>query len=1482
MAETRPYVINANVIKLLNSAPVPNMRPSLGSFVQRKTIDIGCYPFPFMVNSENVPLDGRTIIVNGESTRLPIRPVPYWCSENTYARYYGDPTYNNGIISWAGKIGYLKSKIAGNDIKGLSAFEYDSVMGVSFPSVRYNTAFIGMNNTVSQEWIDVRNAAFAPGGFEDVLFSQGSTLAIAENILFKIWSGVTFEVRDATDPNGGVTYGFLPMEQFINKGGTYSGFFARYNYGCLEEIFNSDRFATIGLSPNDFWDGQGVSYGVSGGMTGELFLLNAVTAGNNSGSLYIETAGASIDFPYSVLLAGGGGGKTLSGRQLALNLYGLGNDSPFIGSGDPNGGFVETMAMLLGTNQKITTLISGQTASLRALDFNNPCSASFVYRNDTELGRWGYDVLPIGLGGDVYTPGPPPEIGCNVPTFVRYLQGATAQAHGNIHPMAWMFWKGIPNDAGNVGSYSEGFIHDFVGLDDALDPIYNKLEGIHDHLCYEIQDNTETVISRVYYPLRPITKAYYDTNIAPLYNVNLDSGPLAQAFGVTLSTKYDTAFPDVFKGEGSVNIVDGAISLRNLDAVAAGITIDFGEVTSLNGITGIMFPYLIPLASFAMNGIGSGKGDLVINGEFSRFDGSWTKDKFNIPNDPSTPLMELYPYYADGVSSGVNTNSINDPYSIELNQDPNFKLFSWNALTRISPRDFTNPSSIIRASFKVSGASDRLGKVEYKNGNVLTFDGTDVDVDALHYPPNSLPASAFEGLTFNLNGANTPLECASFINVIRYANITAPNEEFIPGAFGLTAERRLISQVDLGANRLSFIAFDPLQSTDVVPNEAKIFDRTGNAITVANRSDDFFATNTTGQHPNFFFSTPADDQTLGVFNASYYLTAQEYFDKYVSANTQVNWWENINMHGLCDEVVFDYPEINTNNSITRYISSNLLNPNSMGWNNSTNTPIGFRGTEYNSNDTEGAGGFIIGGVKQALLDGLHPAFVYRIFTTDVLKNLGSEEENSCIQTWRSLNGTPCDQIPSVKTDLTENGAVYNSYFQFPQDPHSGCGNVGNVFPSSEFEAQKGKDFFGQCMLAVSSSGPGGGAPVYAYDDYYHSPIPNTDPNANPYFKYQNIACDAANGISDPPIDASLTAFGTEFATAINTVEGNSVDLTDTLAVRDTLFAFPGNTASLDGTNNSVGPIRVANWLQGKLKSIFDYWNDHRTDQQIAGFLTTIYGTRFPAYQATFANAFRYRLFAIKPKCVGEWTPDCSALGETVQNTNSYRSSAYASSAMFFEDEVQNADIPSSNKIGRMVATFRSQNQNTQNTNNLIPQTTTSDIRPLNEGFVGAFNTFYLEPAGQALNVIASEIQTISRAVVASTVFGKLGTVIDSTGFIRDVNVITFESGFGTKILGDNTTGNISFSVTGLTLGSLEDTNITEPATGDILVYDAELGKWINVPFSEMNDLQDPNFYYQSTPPTAGITAGSRWMDSDTGAEYIYINDGNSIQWIQAF
>jgi hypothetical protein len=41
-----------------------------------------------------------------------------------------------------------------------------------------------------------------------------------------------------------------------------------------------------------------------------------------------------------------------------------------------------------------------------------------------------------------------------------------------------------------------------------------------------------------------------------------------------------------------------------------------------------------------------------------------------------------------------------------------------------------------------------------------------------------------------------------------------------------------------------------------------------------------------------------------------------------------------------------------------------------------------------------------------------------------------------------------------------------------------------------------------------------------------------------------------------------------------------------------------------------------------------------------------------------------------------------------------------------------------------------------------------------------------------------------------------------------------------------------------------------------------------------------NFFFQQTPPTVGVTVGSRWMDSDNGQEYVYINDGDTFQWIQ--
>ena len=38
-------------------------------------------------------------------------------------------------------------------------------------------------------------------------------------------------------------------------------------------------------------------------------------------------------------------------------------------------------------------------------------------------------------------------------------------------------------------------------------------------------------------------------------------------------------------------------------------------------------------------------------------------------------------------------------------------------------------------------------------------------------------------------------------------------------------------------------------------------------------------------------------------------------------------------------------------------------------------------------------------------------------------------------------------------------------------------------------------------------------------------------------------------------------------------------------------------------------------------------------------------------------------------------------------------------------------------------------------------------------------------------------------------------------------------------------------------------------------------------------------YYQNTPPTSP-SPNDRWFHSETGKEYVYINDGTSKQWVE--
>lgn len=97
----------------------------------------------------------------------------------------------------------------------------------------------------------------------------------------------------------------------------------------------------------------------------------------------------------------------------------------------------------------------------------------------------------------------------------------------------------------------------------------------------------------------------------------------------------------------------------------------------------------------------------------------------------------------------------------------------------------------------------------------------------------------------------------------------------------------------------------------------------------------------------------------------------------------------------------------------------------------------------------------------------------------------------------------------------------------------------------------------------------------------------------------------------------------------------------------------------------------------------------------------------------------------------------------------------------------------------------------------------------------------------------------------------------------DVSISGGGSGGGSGI-----SGPYVVSLNGLTgtVGLSAGNNISITPTGNTFV---------------INSITPVNFYYQENAPTvSGITVGNRWMDSDTGVEYVYINDGNTNQWVQ--
>lgn len=1475
----RPWVINANVINLLNnSAPVSGMRPNLGSSVQRRTIDIGCYPFPYMVDNENRPLDGT----NGRE----VRPVPYWCSENAYAKYPGDTTYNNGRIIWNGGIGYITPQNSNDTNLRIAAFAYDDTLGVTYPIQRQSNLFLGLNNTVPLEWLNLKSFIESDEG-NGYSFGEGTTLSIAQNLVWKMWTGLTYGEVQGLDPGSGAgkTYEFLPMEQYSLAGGTAKVVLNRYNYGCMESILYNDRFSIVGIDDdqrNAIWEGSvpGICFGASGGLTGELYLLNLVQDGTNSGSALVF--GNDVDFPFTQVYAGAVAGSTFTGKQLALNIFGLGNEAPFLGPLDPNGGnlgFFDLFALLTATNQKIVTLANGTTASIRGLDFNNPCSDSFAYSDDSVLGQWGYVVKLINATGDAYTPPPDIETGCNIETYLDFLNGPTAALNGILHPLSVVYWKGVLGNS----EYQQGYVHVDTGQVDTNGvPVYDKLEGMHDHLCYEMigddGEGTQITLSRVYYPLSPVNRAWYEANVATRYDEELIGGPEARAFGATLDLKYETGFRDAFKGAGAAGDTPKSIISLNADGVISVSTPD--SPTGIKGVTGIMFPYLIPLATDGLNDIGPGLGDLTISGEFDNFQ-SWN----------SAAFPQRYGYYADGISSGADLDATSTPFLTEQNSNPDFRLFSWNLLSRVRPFLYNTSTPVLSSFFfnpSAENSQDLYGAARYDSTtdpNGVELDGLVVSVDLKSYLPAALQADPDSGLTFDydLNGAADPIDCPSFITISRYANTLSPNAEPGPnGAYGLPAKKQLIAQQTLGAEVKTLADLDP---DGVLEGDSEqTFTRTG---AVANTQTNFYSQ--IGGNSNFFFQTTGPK---AVFSSPYYLTAAKYVEKYSPSGDQPIWWENVDNTALASAAGYLSVE-----ALAAYIDGVLIFPNfDDNW--STRSDLGFRGSPWSGEFDQGE--FKIPGLRQALADGLHPAMLYRLMTTNIFAELGIETD--CSSTWRS-GGVPCHQIPAVLAALKDTNRVYSSYFNLPSAGFcDSFGQNSDTISEETLSVDGGKDFFDKCVLEFTSGGAGGGVggggggasvPVFAYSSSYFSPF------GSPYSQFQNQACAAGGGggfVADPPDEASLTPFGLQFAKALNTVRGDAgvvdVEAATRAEVRDIVFAFNGSTATVleNGSDNQIG-TRVSEWLTGELSAIVDYYgttytNSNAEVQNIESVLTTLFGGDFTNYRNSLSNSKTYRLWAIKPRCIDSWDQDCIDMANVVYGTNdsTLRFASFIPDSSVFDDNKYNGNIAPADRLTRPTLA-----DSLPTVGNNTTPIRMNDIVTTDAGFLGAVRTVFVEPLGNATSVLATEAQAVPRATIVSTVYGKLTTIIDENGFLKDVNVLTLESGEGIRISGNTASGVITVEVDGLTLGYLSDTAIIGATTGDILVYNGDLGIWQNRPFADVvqpfltgfTGSAGTNFFYRQTPPDAGITVGSRWMDSDTGVEYIYIYDGDGFQWIQA-
>jgi hypothetical protein len=155
--------------------------------------------------------------------------------------------------------------------------------------------------------------------------------------------------------------------------------------------------------------------------------------------------------------------------------------------------------------------------------------------------------------------------------------------------------------------------------------------------------------------------------------------------------------------------------------------------------------------------------------------------------------------------------------------------------------------------------------------------------------------------------------------------------------------------------------------------------------------------------------------------------------------------------------------------------------------------------------------------------------------------------------------------------------------------------------------------------------------------------------------------------------------------------------------------------------------------------------------------------------------------------------------------------------------------------------------NTQNTN--ITSVNTFAGSAFNTANTAAANTVYLQTINNNQNTSITNVNTFTQAAFD-----------EANGAVQ--------TGFTT----------ISANTVSITPASNADT-LTISAGNNISISACTTTKTITINSTASGGGSSGGFTYNIAPPATGNTAGDRWVDSNDGTLYTYVNDGNSLQWV---